>query len=114
MSVEYVLLDPQTLEPSETGIIYRKTSFSLEAVNETKTETIRIDNETVEDVTYTFDLELGEYVEQSREQRAELLPPQPESETEKIAKLEAENAILKERDAQIQSDINAIMDALLG
>lgn len=34
-----------------------------------KVETIRVDNNTVEDVTYAFDLELGEYVEQSRTQR---------------------------------------------
>ncbi|NOU68400.1 hypothetical protein GC096_30700 [Paenibacillus sp. LMG 31461] len=34
-----------------------------------KIETIRIDSENVEDISYTFDLELGEYVEQTREQR---------------------------------------------
>jgi hypothetical protein len=34
-----------------------------------KTETVRVDSENVEDISYTFDLDLGVYVEESREPR---------------------------------------------
>lgn len=53
-----------------------------------KTETVRIDNETVEDVAYTFNLEWGYYVEQSRTRRAETYVP-PVSEQTRIEELEA-------------------------
>lgn len=56
-----------------------------------KTETIRIDDNTVADVTYQFDLAAGEYVELSRVTRAEPLPPVPETDKDKIARIEAEN-----------------------
>lgn len=48
-----------------------------------KTETRRIDNETVEDVVYTFNLELGEYVEKSYMVRAEPMLPTSETELER-------------------------------
>lgn len=41
----------------------------------TKTETVRIDNTTVEDIVYTFDLEQGKYVEVSRTKRTDVLMP---------------------------------------
>lgn len=47
----------------------------------TKTETERINETTVSDVTYQFDIELGQYIEQSRIERQEPLPalePSPE------------------------------------
>lgn len=55
---------------SDTGNVFMTDEVNVFAVGTAqKTETIRIDSETVEDVSYTFDIELGDYVEQSREQR---------------------------------------------
>jgi len=59
-----------------------------------KVETIRIDDETVADVTYQFDEESGQYVEQSRTERAEPLPPPPPSLEDRIVQLEDESAML--------------------
>lgn len=98
----------------QNGNVYFQSSSEFRHVGiETKLETIRIDSETVEDVTYTFDVDLGEYVEQSREQRAESLPPTPESDSDKLARLELENVQLRARDAQIQDDNNFIFEALI-
>lgn len=38
-----------------------------------KSETIRIDNNIVADVSYSFDFDLGQYVEQSRVEREDVL-----------------------------------------
>jgi len=67
-----------------------------------KTETIRIDSETVADVVYLFDLDAGQYVEQSRTERAEPLPPPEPSPADRIAQLEEENALLALELAQTQ------------
>lgn len=64
--------------------------FAVGAIEQV--QTIRINNESVVDITYLFDLELGEYVEQSREEREEPLPPTPPTATEKIALLEQQLA----------------------
>lgn len=42
-----------------------------------KVETVRIDNNTVEDISYTFNLEKGQYIETGRVTRNEPLPPEP-------------------------------------
>lgn|GEM_PF-2108201 len=55
----------------------------------TRTDTIRIDIQTVEDIFYYFDLEQGIYVEHSRTTRIDPLPP------DRIAQLETENLELK-------------------
>lgn len=70
-------------------------------------ETVRLDSETVEDVFYTFDLELGEYVEQSRTERAEPLPPTPPTDAEKIA-------LLEQQLAQTNQDLAAVLEMILG
>jgi hypothetical protein len=54
-----------------------------------KVDTVRIDNDTVEDISYTFDIELGEYVEQSREQRYSPDPDAISPIDAKIAELNA-------------------------
>jgi hypothetical protein len=56
---------------------------------ETKIETTRVDSETVEDITYTFDLDAGEYIEVSRNTRNEPLPPPVPTDRERIESLEA-------------------------
>lgn len=61
-------------------------------ISGTKTDAIRIDSQTVEDVVYQFDPEQGAYVEQSRTTRIDPLPPEPE---ERISQLETENLELK-------------------
>ena len=91
----------------QNGNVYYESASEFKQIGlETKIETIRIDNETVEDVTHTFDLELGEYVEQSREQRAETLPPQPISESDKIAQLEQQLV-------QTNTDLQSILEMVL-
>lgn len=73
-TVEYITLDPVTLEPSSTGQKYRKTtldsgSIALEAVSDSKTEVIPVDASTECVVQYNFDLTKGDYVEVSRTTR---------------------------------------------
>lgn len=98
----------------QNGNVYFESASEFRQIGlETKIETILIDSETVEDVTYTFDIELGEYVEQSRVERAESQPPTPETDEDKIARLELENVQLRARDAQIQDDNNFIFEALI-
>jgi len=58
----------------------------------TKTDAIRIDSQTVEDIVYQFDPEQGAYVEQSRRERNDPLPLEPEV---RIEQLESENRELK-------------------
>ena len=82
----------------QNGNVYRsdgKETMIIGVMN--KMETVRIDNDNVEDISSSFDLELGEYVEQSRTTRIEPLPPQPESDSDKLARLETENTNLKSR-----------------
>ncbi|CAH1230656.1 hypothetical protein PAECIP111891_06712 [Paenibacillus allorhizoplanae] len=62
------------LEEDPSGLLYcvlydGNNIRGYELMSPEKTETIRIDNSTVEDVHYLFDLDAGDYVEQSREQR---------------------------------------------
>ena len=83
-----------------------------------KTETERINDTTVADVTYQFDIEQGRYIEQSRVEREELLPdPEPTAE-ERFALLEAENAHLKtlidEKDRENKNALFEIYSMLLG
>lgn len=66
-------------------------SYTLGLV--TKTETVRIDNELVEDISYSFDLVLGAYVEQSREQR---YFPDPDAVSPVDAKIAELNAACNE------------------
>lgn len=104
-TVEYIRLNPFSLESSETGEVYKKIisesgGQSFEAINETKVETIRLDSETVADVTYQFDFEAGMYVEQSRDERAEPLPPESVG---RLALLEQEQLAVKLAIAELTS-----------
>jgi predicted HicB family RNase H-like nuclease len=60
-----------------------------------KNETVRKDDQTVEDIIYMFDLELGQYVEQSRTEREEPLPPISQTPEQRITQLEEENVALR-------------------
>jgi hypothetical protein len=72
------------------GNVYWSANGEVKVIGpETYTQTDRIDSETVEDITSTFDLEVGEYVEQSRATRSEPLPPQVPTLEERTAALEA-------------------------
>jgi hypothetical protein len=78
-----------------------------------KTETNRIDENTVEDVAYSFDIAIGDYVENTaipRVTRIEPLPPTPETDQEKIARLEAKISIQEQQLAQQNADFTAFQD----
>lgn len=78
------------------GYVYRSEGSLTALVGAvTYTETIRINDETVADVTYEFDLEQGKYVEQSRVERAEPLPPEPLTPEQEIAELRAQLALMQ-------------------
>jgi len=49
-----------------------------------RTESVRIDNETVADITYQFNFETGLYIEQSRTTQNVPLPPAPLSLEERL------------------------------
>lgn len=102
MEIEYKLLDPNTLEPSEIGMVYKiiDGSYLLQG-NVSKTETIRIDDQTVADVAYLFDLTIGEYVEQSRTERSEPLYTLDDVKASKLTELQAA------RDAEIYSSFTS-------
>lgn len=120
-TTQYKFLNPNTLIEDANGLLYKLIVQDgeirvYEAMNYEKVETIRIDENTVEDVSSQFDLTLGEYVETGRVTRAEPLPP---PEPDRIAQLEQENDALtaetvqlRARDAQMQDDMNYIMDSL--
>ena len=74
-----------------------------------RTITERLDAETVVDIFYLLDALSGEYVEQSRVERAEPQPPEP---VDRIAHLEAENQLLQQRIAQAQDDVLFILETL--
>lgn len=110
----YKFLD-SNLEEDPNGLLYcvlydGDSIRGYELMNIQKTETARIDNDTVEDISYTFDLELGEYVEQGREVREDTLPPKQPTDAEKIASLEAENESLKGRVSFTEDAILTLMD----
>ncbi len=58
----------------------------------TRTDMLRIDSQTVEDIAYIFDSDQGAYVEHSRTTRIDPLPPDP---PDRIVQLETENLELK-------------------
>lgn len=97
----------------EGGNVYQTDGESRWIIGtEEKTETIRIDDQTVADVNYRFDLDEGRYIEQSRVEREEPLPPPEPTPDEKIAQLEAENHLLQQRIAQAQDDVLFILETL--
>jgi len=63
--------------------------------NAEKIETERINNTTVIDITSQFDVDAGEYVERSRVEREDILPPPEPTAEERIEQLEVENENLK-------------------
>lgn len=65
------------------NVFYENTVLKKYVGTVEKIETVRIDDETVEDVGYTFDLIAGDYVEISRTTRHEPLSP-PEPTTDEI------------------------------
>lgn len=100
-----------SMEPDENGLLYKKITTSggaliYEAVSEEMTQTIRLDENTVQDIVLQFDIETGEYVEKSRTDRAE---PEPVSE---IEQLRQENQALKASVDATQSAVMALMDIL--
>lgn len=119
MNIEYVYLDPISLEPSENGLLYRKISTnvgsSLEAVSEKKVETVRIDDNTVIDITYNFDVNLGEYVEVSRTEREEPLLPEPIDELTslKLALVELAEAYEREK-TELQLAVAELTEIVTG
>jgi hypothetical protein len=71
----------------------------------TKTESPRLDENTVEDVEYKFIINgdgSGDYVEQKRTSRIDPVQPEPETADQKISRLEAENADLKTRISDVE------------
>lgn len=58
-------------------------------------ETIRIDDNTVADVSYEFNVEQGQYVEQSRVERSESLPPEPLTPEQEIAQLKQQISVMQ-------------------
>ncbi|MGO4498794.1 hypothetical protein AB4114_23205 [Paenibacillus sp. 2RAB27] len=90
---EFIRLDGVTLEPQVNGILYRKriigSATILEAIAETKTETVRIDKDNVQEITYQFDLEIGEYLETVRIRRYEPDPNTISPVDSKISELNA-------------------------
>lgn len=80
----------------ENGHVYRVTGAVKSLVGMVSyIETTRLDSVTVADVTYTFDLEFGQYVEMDRVEREEPEPtPEPTPEQQRIAQLEDEAALL--------------------
>lgn len=84
-------------EKDDYGNVFKVTEKSKEIVGTfEKSEKVRLDADTVEDIFYRFDLVLGEYVEQSRTPINEPLPQPEETDAEKIAKRmdAAEDAIM--------------------
>jgi hypothetical protein len=71
-----------------------------------KVEVVRIDDNTVADVTYQFDLDLGEYVELSRLERPEPLPPPAIAPEQRIIELEQQLA-------QTNADLQAVQEMIL-
>ncbi|OUM89452.1 MAG: hypothetical protein BAA01_00615 [Bacillus thermozeamaize] len=90
MIINYEIRDENVYKIVDTGSTI-ETYFLGGAII---TETVRIDAETVADVTYQFDMEAGAYIEQSRVERVEPLPPALRSPDERIAQLEDESAML--------------------
>jgi hypothetical protein len=68
-----------------------------------KTETERIDSNNVTDISYQFNLELGEYVEVSRITREEPEPPTPISIEDKVKQVETTAEVLNERTLGMQA-----------
>lgn len=106
MEITYKRLNKETMETDDTGSIYQIVTYASGAVltsgiDEVVTQTIRIDDQTVEDVEQEFDIESGEYVEKSRVQRSDPLPPPEPTPDDKIAALEAQNAELAAKLDQI-------------
>jgi len=69
----------------------------------TKSDTIRVDDSTVEDVVYQFDFDLGQYVEQSRVSREDILI---------VPKTELE--LLQERLQATEDALMFLMDMQMG
>ncbi|XID92494.1 hypothetical protein ACF3MZ_29200 [Paenibacillaceae bacterium WGS1546] len=87
---------------SENGNVYYIDEVMTKHIGtETKTDTVRIDKQTVKNITYQFDFNVGEYVEQSSTMGVEPLTPDPDN---RIAQLEAEMAkiVLELVDTQIR------------
>ena len=77
----------------ESGCVYQFEEGKIKMMvgMEIKVETIRKDNETVEDITSVFSIEEGKYIEQSRVSRSDPLPdPDPTPDQIRIAELEDE------------------------
>ncbi|NRF91520.1 hypothetical protein HQN89_10865 [Paenibacillus frigoriresistens] len=95
----------------ENGIVLKEETFETFSSktfigNEFYLGVERVDNNTVADVSYKFDLELGEYAEQSRTTRTEPLPPEPESDADRINQLEQQLA-------QTNTDLAAVLEMIL-
>lgn len=76
----------------------------------TYTDTVRIDDNTVADVMYEFDLQQGQYVEQSRVERSEPLPPELVHPEARIDQLETESALLAIELMDTQIRLNQVED----
>lgn len=94
MATEYVRLNPLSLEPDdEAGALYKKVEYETghivyELANETYTNTTRLDDDTVEDVVYTLNLETSEYEETSRAERTDHLYSIDELMNNKLAEIQ--------------------------
>lgn len=94
------------------GTMYRVVEYphggKTEEAIEGRVETIRIDNEIVEDVYYEFDFKLDKYVETNRVTRTDKLPPS------RIDQLEDENAFLALELAQTQARLDQAEQEMAG
>lgn len=95
------------------GTVYRIVEYpnggkTEEALDE-RIETIRIDNETVVDVVYVFDMEEGRYIELSRTERREPFPP---PELDQITQLQLAIAELAETYERDMTDIQLALAEL--
>lgn len=88
---------------NDDGLIYRiEGAIKYLVGNETYTQSERIDAQTVVDISYTFDLELGQYEETRRVERDDPEPtPEPSPDQQRIAQLEADNLTLMEAIADL-------------
>lgn len=93
-TIEYVTLDQTTLAEAAVGQLFRRITrqsgaVALEAVAEIKIEAARLNDDTVEDVSYTFDTNKGEYVETGRTTRADPLYSLDELKQRKLDEIQA-------------------------
>lgn len=89
MTVTYQTLDDGNYRRIES---WDDGSEMMTFISGIKTDSVRIDAQSVEDISYQFDPKQEAYVEQSRTTRIDLLPPDP---PDRIAQLETENLELK-------------------